>query len=236
MTRGALVGIALALAPALARADDRSLGEACASHSDCRAGLRCLRDVCESDAAYASERLKAGGDFDKGTMGYVGFTFGGGLPTIWNAVGESGQVAVHVGALFEGHVQLQLEVSPATTVYGGLNNVALGSFDAVGTVGYLVPISDMVSWILRIGGGGGAMFGIPPSSCQTCGSSNGPIAGFGEFRLDVVGVAIRTSKHILLEWNGPSFRVMVFPSPGGFPNNSNIMLSWVSSVSVSYLF
>ncbi len=205
----------------------------CGAAADCAGSLRCLQNRCVDEATFQSSQVaksasKTGYD-DEGTRGYLGFELGGVLPVVWNGAGagEGAQLAVHAGILIDGHAQFQIVASPASTVLTNLaSSSAIGSFDIVGTLAYLVPIGDLASWILRVGGGGGAVFG-----------SNTPlganaVGGFGEVRADLFGVAIRTSKHLLLEFTAPSFRVMFLPE---FPS-SNVMLQWVTSLTIDYVF
>ncbi len=201
---------------------------ACGARSDCPARLRCLQNVCVDEdtfrAAQPDERRrdKLAFTHTEPTRAFIGFALGGVLPVVWNNVGTGGQFAMRVGVLVEGHAQFELEVGAAAI--GGLAPSAAGSVDVVGMIGYLVPISDTVSWIVRGGGGGGAIFGDDRNF------SSG-VFGFGEFRVDVFGVAIKTSKSVLVEFNAPSFRVMLMNN-----TNTNPMLMWVTNVTLNYLF
>lgn len=157
----------------------------------------------------------------------MGGVVGGLLPVVWSNFGAGAQLAVRGGMLINGF-QLQLEVAPATVI-AGIGRDALALLDVTGSVGYLIPMNEMVSWIVRFGGGGGAVLGIP--SCSTGGPCSTASIGFGEFRADVAGVAIRTSKHLMIECNAPSFRVMVTDQRFG-----NVMVMWVTNVAINYVF
>jgi hypothetical protein len=157
----------------------------------------------------------------KDTIAYAGVSLGVSLPAVWGGWGEAFQLGFRLGADIDG-LQLQLDVSPATTLFTNITSSAFASFDAVGTIGYLLPLNDFTSWVLRVGGGGGAFIG--PTSA--------PI-GFGEFRVDVFGVEIRTSKHLLVECNIPSFRVL-FLTP--YPGSNSFAMMWVTNVSLEYVF
>lgn len=202
----------------------------CAARSDCPAPLRCLQNTCVDEATFLasqteeSRRDKIAFSQTEPTRGFIGFALGGVLPVVWSNVGTGGQFAMRLGVLVDGHGQFELDIGAAAI--GGLSQSAAGSVDVVGTAGYLLPLSDMVSWIFRIGGGGGSLFG------NNLGFSPGTVFGFGEFRIDMFGVAIKTSKNVLVEFNAPSFRMMFMP-----PNVGNsVMLMWVSNVTVNYLF
>jgi hypothetical protein len=223
-------------------------GHTCSFRAECRAGLRCLKNVCVEESKYARWLTEEARDEDKyapmsaqvaeaasdTTRLYLGGAIGGVLPVGWigpGTVGEGVQLALRFGVLVDEHIQFQLELSPLTT---GLFNLANGSnlspsvigmFEATGSVGYLIPMSDMASWILRVGGGGGALMGSGLSTL-----------GFAEFRADVLGVAIRTSEHLFVECNIPSFRVIVPVSTASAYPQPGIMLQWVTNVGVTYVF
>ena len=199
------------------------VGSPCGARTDCHDGLHCVDKVCVDEEAFLS-RSQDG--VSNTTRVYLGGAIGGFLPAYSGegALGEGVQFAWRFGVLIAGHFQLQLEVSPLSTALFKLAPNPVGVFEVTGTAGYLIPISDMVSWMFRFGGGGGALF-----------SEGNPAIAFGEFRADVVGVAIRTSEHLLVEFNGPSFRVM-FPQRSGPLYAESVIMSWVTNVGVSYLF
>ncbi len=202
----------------------------CAARADCMDGLRCVRNVCVGETTYRELRDDAETDprgDSNTTHAYVGGVLGAALPAFFVSAGEAYQLALRVGLLLDGHAQFQLEVSPASTVLVNETSSAYGFFDVVGSVGYLIPITPMASWIVRAGGGGGAVFG--PTI---------PALAFAELRIDVFGVAVKTGKHVMIEFNAPSFRVM-FMQPFNQPSadvNANVLLMWVANVAVNYLF
>lgn len=221
--RSALAFAVIATAtPALAQGSHGSIGDHCEARDGCSSDLRCVKNVCsgEGDLVTATHPL------DQGVQGLVGASIGGSIPMELNGVwGESTQASFRLGILLGGHAQFELDVSPGTTILTYLAPNVLGMFEAAATMGYLVPISDEISWILRIGGGGGFVYGDLTSST--------PPLGFGEVRFDVFGVAIRTSKHVLIEANIPSFRVLFFPQSFG---SLDVGLMWVTNLTLNYLF
>jgi hypothetical protein len=222
--------VALVVGPRLAHAQERS----CGARSDCRDGLRCLENVCVDAETFAASQPRITGA--EGTQAFFGVAIGASLPMVWGTFGEASQLAARVGALINEHLQVELEVSPATTVLTGLTSSALGLFEVTASVGYLVRLNDMVSWILRFGGGGGAVFGLPTNTCGECPTSSA-IVGFGEVRFDLVGVAIRTSKHLLVELNVPSFRILLPTSNNNsFEFGGNVMMMWMTNVAFNYMF
>jgi hypothetical protein len=221
--------IALSLAPGEAWAQGCA-GESCTAASDCLAELRCLDNRCVTKGAFVEAR-PSGQD-----IGYLGFVLGAGIPTIWTNVGEAAQAALRIGTVFH-RFQFQLEVAPGSTVLFNQTSSTMGLLDVVGSVGLVAPLSDMVSWVFRVGGGGGFVYGAPTQAfCQQCGpfASTSPM---GELRLDLVNVAIRTAKHVLIEASVPSFRLL-FPTEGNltFDLRGTVMLMWVTTVAVSYVF
>ena len=220
---GILVALLAASQPARAQTTG-GIGDTCDARADCNEGLRCFKNRCVDREAFRSaSRDPYSRDV---TRPYVGMSFGAMVPVIWNNVGEGASFAVSVGALIAGHVQLQLEASPSTTVLTNLTQQALPLVDVVGTAGYLVPISDMVSWIIRGGVGGGIVYS----------TQGGVVAGLVEFRLDTLGVAIRTSRHLVVEFNASSLRLMFVPSSGFSNIFSNVMVTWVTTLAFNYLF
>jgi hypothetical protein len=204
-------------------------GRSCRSRSDCDP-MRCLRNTCVDQATFLAERAVANMSTlepkpDESARVFFGGAFGAPLPVVWNSqVGVGLQAAARFGVLVS-HVQFQLEVSPASTVLFGVNgkngvpDKPMGMFEAAATVAYLVPLNPYASWILRAGGGGGFTFaGVPKTT------------GFGEVRFDVVGVAIRTSEHVLLELNAPSVRVLL--PTGGVPTG----VLFVTNVGFAYVY
>jgi hypothetical protein len=155
---------------------------------------------------------------------FVGATLGASLPALWYQAGTAEQLALRIGFVLSG-IQVQLEVSPGTTVMTNVFTAssAVGLFDVAGSVGALIPITDAVFWILRIGGGAGLVFGLSSTFA------------FGDMRLDVTGVAIRASSHMSIELMVPSLRLMVPTSATSCCGNVFGMF-WMTSVTLDYLF
>jgi hypothetical protein len=235
------IPVAVVLASQTTYAQERNVGEPCGARADCHDGLRCLRNVCVDEATFDSfTALQSRNDQlgAPGFRGYVGGSFGGMLPVSWGQIGVGVQPAVQVGVLNEHHVELQLQVSGAYLAGLGTPTAA---FDAVGTVGYLAPLNPWVGWIVRVGAGGGFVIASGGTPCFEC-TVPAVTAAFAEFRFDVVGVAIRTSRHVELEFNAPSFRLMYLPSRNvnnalvNNNGNGDLMLTWVTSVAANYVF
>ncbi len=199
-----------------ARAQDRApIGQPCGARADCADGLHCVANVCVDAATFESRTSEAA---SSGNWGFVGGAIGFLFPAVvgqYGGAGEGAQLSLRLGVVLADVFQLQLDLAPATVI-GNAMPSAIGMFEAAATVGVLIPISDEVSWILRLGGGGGAMFG-------------GREAGFGELRADVAGVAIRTSRHVFLEFNGPSWRLLFMPQ-------GSLSTTFVTNVMASYVF
>jgi hypothetical protein len=232
------IGAAAAVVAAAGPADAQQLrakGEACAARSDCRVGLRCLRYQCVDEDTFtgaqdaAAKKRKGHSTKGNDTYTYTGGFVGGILPAFANNFGEGAVFAMRIGAVVSG-AQFQLEIAPATTVLAGMTNSPMALADAVASIGYLIPISDMVSWIIRVGGGGGVLLSAP-SGYPGTGTTT---LGVGELRLDFFGVVIRTSEHIAVEINTPSYR-LVFNPTGGYPLG-NVMMTWVTGVGINYVF
>jgi hypothetical protein len=143
---------------------------------------------------------------------------------VWiGSFGEAFQLALRAGILIDGRVQIEADVSPVTTVMLNVATQAIPMFEAVGTIGYLAEISPEISWIIRVGGGGGMLLNPLEFSSQNL--------SFGEIRLDFFGAAIRASRHVQVEVNTPSFRIMLFPN-----TFNTYMLQWVTNVTINYVF
>lgn len=209
----AAIPIALFFAsPALAQ-------DTCTSRADCSEGYRCLRNTCVDEAIFAAAQPRETKTeaLDDNVHVLLSGALGMVLPAISRSAGEGVQLAMRGGILYRGF-QFELELAPATAMFGIFSS-PFYMFEVVGTVGYFAPMTDMVSWIIRAGGGGGGVFGTPQFG----------VASFGELRLDVVGVAIQTSKHVFFELNVPSFRLLFLPT-------SNYMAMWVTNVAFDYAF
>jgi hypothetical protein len=218
LMRSLALAIAIALTSAHAFAQS---GAPCNARSDC-GGQRCLRNTCVDEAAFAADQRREpiGAAGDRRVRPFVGGAFGGVLPALWYTAGTGVELAIRGGIQIR-NFQFQVEVAPATGIFG-MAEKGYYVFGAAASVGYLIPISDMVSWVVRLGGGAGALFG-------TINASDASSFPFGEFRADFVGAAIRTSDHLLVELALPSLRFMSFPS-------INLLLAAVTSVGIDYVF
>jgi hypothetical protein len=214
------------LAPLVAHAEGH-----CDSRADCPTSLygqlHCVHNTCVSEVESVAVKE------NEETRGYFGVTLGAMLPTIWNNVGEGAQLSARLG-LFTSFLQLQVEVSPGATVLGGLSSQAMGIFEASATIAFLPRISDMVYWLVRFGGGAGAIFNVHGYSST---SPSTTTTAFGEIRFDLSGVVIRPSRHLYIELDVPSFRVL-FPTSSDidYPFHNSPMLTWVTSFTVGYVF
>ncbi len=216
--RGVAVCLVFAARAALAE-EPSDIGEPCRAASDCDDDLRCLRNVCVDEVTFRSWRDERTNEREREAAlpkGYVGGVLGAGPAYVFGQFGGSVQAAIRGGALLDG-LDLQIEVSPATTLLASLDTGPSLMLEAAGSVGYLIPMSPVASWVLRVGGGGGFMFdGRQPM-------------GFGELRAEVIGVSIRTSKNVLVEFDAPSYRLLFF-------GNDNYAMTWMTNVAVHYLF
>ncbi len=230
--RGLLVALAVALASGRAVAQSANVGGSCQARTDCRTGLLCVHEVCADASAlpHAPEGEHGAALRD---IRYLGGALGASLPAIWGNAGEGFQFAVSVGAIIGDMLQLQLDVSPGTTVFTNIlpNGTAFNAIDATGSVGLLAPLDDFVSWIVRFGGGGGALLGVPTFD-QVTQTMRSMTTGFAELRVDLVGVLIRTSKHVLVDIDIPSFRVLFMTSQA----STSALFMWVTNVTISYVF
>jgi hypothetical protein len=197
-------------------------GGACTARSDCRIGLRCSKALCVEEAAFLATQEREHTDKER-TIGYFGGELGLGLPMIWTNAGEGAQIALRGGALINRRYEVGVQVGPATGIVG-VTSTVVGLFDVVASFGVFVPLSDMVSWTFRASAGGGAVYGATG------------LIGFAEARGDFVGVAIRTSEHLLVELNVPSFRLMFLAHPNPTVYYDSVMWAWVTSVSLNYAF
>jgi hypothetical protein len=184
------------------------------------------------EASFHPTPVRVREDEDEPFRPYLAGALGGFLPVIWGNGGAGAQLSVRGGAIIQKVVQIQLEVSPVTTLIAGTSSSAFSMFEAVASIGYLIPMSDMVSWNLRVGGGGGALLAL--DTVRSFGPSGSSAAfGYGEFRAEVVGVTIRPNKHLVLDFNVPSFRLMFLP---GIGSSFGVMVAWVTNVGVGYIF
>jgi hypothetical protein len=212
------------LSSAAVLADDEPVGRggACRARSDCAAGLHCAANKCATEVGLDEVNNAE----NAATRGFFAVAVGAALPTIWNSVGEGAQIELRLGLFTGGFTQIQLELSPGTTVLSNVTNQPMGVFEAGASIAFMPQISDMVYWLLRFGGGGGFLFNAPTYSL-----GQGALAPFGELRMDLFGTVIRPSRHLFIELDVPSFRVLFVTSA-----YTNVLLTWITSVTVGYVF
>ena len=214
------------LSSAAVLADDEPVGRggACRARTDCAAGLHCAANKCATEVGF--DDVNAGENAV--TRGFFAVAVGAALPTIWGGgVGEGAQLELRLGLFAGGFTQIQLELSPGTTVLTNVTSQPMGVVEGGASIAFMPQISDMVYWLLRFGGGAGFLFNVPTYSTFT----QNAIATFGEMRLDVFGTVIRPSRHLFIELDVPSFRVL-FMTDG----STNVLLTWITSVTVGYVF
>lgn len=189
----------------------------CAARMDCPFDQRCFRNTCVDERVFRSligaprRRVYA----DGGSFYFLGGTFQAPLPIVLSGgLGEGVGAAFRAG-LVHHYFELLFDVSPQGVFNTGPQPLAL--LDATILVGGLVPLSPQASWVLRIGGGGGAALG-----------GGYPATGFGELRTDVMGVVIRTSEHVRVELDAPSLRVLL-------DGQGLLGMSWVTALSFEYV-
>ena len=229
--RARALAIAILSFAAAAHADDAKRGEACGAHSDCEVDLRCFRGTCVDEPPFQHENRRERRAKLSTTYTYAGGVAGAVLPALGRSAGEGASFALRAGRVID-ELQLQLELSPATAI-ANVTPTVMTAFELIGSVAWLPRIGNdnMVSWVLRLGGGGGLLL------CQTCsglGDTSISALGFGEIRADFVGVQVRTSAHLMVELDAPSFRVLLLPQNA--PELGNVLWEWVTSVGVSYVF
>jgi hypothetical protein len=222
-------------------------GTPCAARWHCRLNYRCYRQVCVEESAFLGRIPEGQPHVDANVVGrrvrpYVGSAIGVVLPAIrtnweWGARGP--QFALRGGLSFEptdlrGPIfQLQLDVG-LTGLFGKDRVLPSGLVETTLTAAALVPIGPRAWWVLRAGGGGALTRG-------------GWSKEFSEVRVDIMAVLIRTSEHVQIELAAPSFRFFV----GGVPEKQNslfaggvqdspsaapMLMTWVTSLAVDYVF
>lgn len=164
---------------------------------------------------------------------YVGASVAGVLPGIWQATGTGVEAAIHAGAIND-NVQIDFFLSPGSSVLGNANGCCNGDtppivfFHGGVSAAYLIKLSDLVYWPIRVGAGAGAMV-APDVPCFDCTSVTTATFGFAEVKLDVVGALIRTSKHFTVQMEIPSVRVLVVPS-------GTSIIEWNTTLEMAYVF
>lgn len=218
---------------------DPHLGETCGATADCGGVLRCIDNVCggpqeakggkgakgeggeqeEEDEGGGFEEWAAHPMFD-GTGGFVGLAVMGGIglgvPLSGGSTSDpegSFLFGLKGGVLID-RIELALEFSPVTyipfTVRGADPNLQVNA-----TFGYHIPISDMVSWPLRVGAGIVAVNTI-----------NDDV--YFQARADALGLSINYG-HLLFDAHFPSFRFITEFDRAAF-------LDWLIGGGIAYAF
>ncbi len=151
-----------------------------------------------------------------GGFGIAGQTADSG-PSQFTAVGSALLFALKAGVILGGHHELAVELTPFFTANPGTGAV----FEMNASYGYLIPITDHVSWPLRLGAG--IMAGPSPNALD--------LAWF-ELRADLVGVQINVG-HLLIDLHLPSFRYFLTDAGGGVKDH---MFNWLFGASFGYAF
>ena len=165
--------------------------------------------------------------------GYVGASFAGVLPGVWQSTGVGVEAAIRAGVISD-DVQIDFFVSPGGSVLANANSCC-GSgtppivfFHGGVSAAYLIKLSDIVYWPIRVGVGGGAMV-APDVPCFDCTTISTVTLGFVEAKLDVAGALIRTSKHFTVQMEIPSVRVLVVPQ-------GTSLIEWNTTLEMAYVF
>ena len=214
-------------------------GESCRARSDCRAGLRCVNQVCTDNAAATPS--KAGSDdwmkfnpLDGNVHPFAGIVLAGGFDTggvtgnfsaffnnNFKTFDGSFLFALNGGAFFGNH-QLSFEIAPVTFVYDGKANGPV--FEMVASYAYFIPLTESgdihVYWPIRVGVG------------MAAGPDNNAFGfAFFQARADLIGAAIQIG-HAIIDLHLPSFRYAITDKSG----TQLHLLDWLFGMSVGYAF
>jgi hypothetical protein len=151
-----------------------------------------------------------------GGFGIAGQTADGG-PSQFGAVGSALLFALKGGVIVGGHHELAVELTPFFTANPGTGAV----FEMNASYGYLIPITEHVSWPLRLGAG--IMAGPSPNALD--------LAWF-ELRADLVGLNIHVG-HFMVDLHLPSFRYFLTDAGGGVKGH---IFNWLFGASFGYAF
>lgn len=223
---------------------DELEGTTCQSSSEC-GSLRCIQNVCTSGVATGGGAGGVAGgqgggqaQEDSGPSEWMSFQFGEGTHGFAgiSMMGGPAEVYVYAGGPFNGTVGV--EGAFAFEFYGGVmfdrfelaahfSPVATKPYDVLGsdtnlalrvTAGGYIPITDMVSWVLR--GGVGFL------------AVNSPFPNddiVPQIQADLVGVAIHVG-HLNIEVGAPSFRLAIAPDA------EVMIMNWLFGVKTAYVF
>jgi len=151
-----------------------------------------------------------------GGFGLAGTTVDGGGGG-FNSVNVATLFALKGGIILSGHHEIALEITPFFTATPDEKAV----FEMNASYGYLIPITDHVSWPLRIGAG--IMAGPSPNAQD--------LAWF-ELRADLIGLNIHFG-HVLIDLHLPSFRYFLTDAGGGVKGH---MFNWLFGAGFGYAF
>jgi hypothetical protein len=154
-----------------------------------------------------------------GGFGIAGVDDGAGTQT-FGAVNSAALFAFKAGVIVSGHHELAIELTPFFTANVG--NLGFGGngtvFETNASYGYLIPITDHVSWPIRIGAG--IMAGPSPNAANDA---------WFEVRADLIGVQVNVG-HLLVDLQLPSFRYFVTSANG----QTGHVLNWLFGISLGY--
>lgn len=151
-----------------------------------------------------------------GGFGIAGQDLGIGAGLNFGAVGGALLFALKAGIIVGGHHELAAEITPFFTAFP----VGAAVFETNVSYGYLIPITEHVSWPLRLGVG--IMAGPSPNAQD--------LAWF-QVRADLVGVQINVG-HLMIDLHLPSFRYFVTSSNGA----TGHILNWDFGAGFGYAF
>jgi len=180
-------------------------GQTCGATSECGDGLKCIAQVCVTSEAGArkekdKDRAEEKPEFDRDVAHpYLGLRVvgGGGFYRSHrggsNAGGGSVLISL-VGGVTLGRFVLEAEVTPAGGAFG---DWGYGIFQGNGSVGVLARLGRHVSWPIKVGVGGGFVYG------------NGSPTGVFDARADLFGLLIDVPAGpgaVFIELHFPTFR------------------------------
>jgi hypothetical protein len=216
---------------------DPHLGESCGATADCGEQLRCIQNICGGPQpgqaakpapteAEAEAEEDSGASIDEwiahpmweGIGGFVGLNVLGGVG--W-AAPLSGGASYDVegaflfglrGGLLINRIELGLEFSPVTYLPYPKDG-AEPHLQLNGTFGYHVPLSDQLTWPIRVGVGVVAV------------NTEDPLF---QARADLLGLSIGYG-HLLIDTHFPSFRFLTEFDRVAF-------FDWLVGAGISYAF